>query len=80
MFQPTHWLVSRSRKVPVMVQAQGEKSLIFTEAEWGQTASPAFELHPKLGLFCRGVQVLGYELDPMTAAMSAAAPAPVEAQ
>lgn len=69
MFQPTHWLVSRSRKVPVMVQPQGEKSLLFTEAEWGKTTSPAFELHAKMGMYCRGIQVLGYGLEPMTAAV-----------
>lgn len=67
MFQPTHWLVSRSRKVPVMVQPQGDKLRLFTESEWGKTTTPAFELHARMGLYCRGVQVLGYELEPMTA-------------
>lgn len=66
MFQPTHWLVSRSRKVPVVVKPQGDKSLLFTEAEWGKTDSPAFELHSKMGMYCKGVQVLGYELEPIT--------------
>lgn len=78
MFQPTHWLVSRSRKVPVVVQPQGDKSLLFTEAEWGKTASPAFELHSKMGMYCKGVQVLGYELQPMTATVESPA-AKVEA-
>jgi hypothetical protein len=52
-----------------MVQPQGEKSLLFTEAEWGKTTSPAFELHAKMGMYCRGIQVLGYGLEPMTAAV-----------
>lgn len=65
MFQPTHWLVSRSRKVPVMVKSQGEKTLVFTETEWGKTAAPAFELHARMGMYCKGVQVLGYKLEPM---------------
>ena len=77
MFQPTHWLVSRSRKVPVVVQPQGEKSWLFTEAEWGKTKTPAFALHSKMGMYCQGVQVLGYELEPMTA--DATMPTAVEA-
>lgn len=75
MFQPTHWLVSRSRRLPVVVTSSPEKSLIYTEDEWNAGKSPAFELHPKLGMFCRGVQVLGFALEPMedsAATMSAA--------
>jgi hypothetical protein len=79
MFQPTHWLVSRSRKVPVVVQPHGEKSLLFTESEWGNTASPAFELHAKMGMYCKGVQVLGYELQPMTSAPLERATSSIEA-
>jgi hypothetical protein len=71
MFQPTHWLVSRSRKVPVVVQSQGDKSLVFTEAEWGKTTAPAFELHSRMGMYCRGVQVLGYTLEPIAAPVEA---------
>lgn len=66
MFQPTHWLVSRSRKVPVIVQPQGDKTLIFTETEWGKTETPAFNFHAKMGMYCKGVQVLGYTLEPMS--------------
>ena len=40
MFQPTHWLVSRSRKVPVVVQSKGDKTLIFTEPEWEKNRHP----------------------------------------
>ena len=78
MFQPTHWLVSRSRKIPVLVQAQRNKSLVFTEKEWGKTPSPAFELHAKLGMFCRGVKVVGYELEPMPSAVTVGQQAVVE--
>ncbi len=77
MFQPTHWLVSRSRKIPVFVQSRGDKSLVFTEKEWGNTASPAFELHAKLGMFCRGVQVLGYDLEPIPSTVTVGAEAAV---
>lgn len=77
MFRPTHWLVSRSRKIPVFVQSQGDKSLVFTEKEWGNTTSPAFELHTKLGMFCRGVQVLGYDLEPIASAVTAGTKATV---
>ena len=78
MFQPTHWLVSRSRKIPVFVQSQRDKSLVFTEKEWGTTVSPAFELHDKLGMFCRGVKVVGYELEPISSAVMAGQQAVVE--
>ncbi|NER78037.1 MAG: hypothetical protein F6K42_00335 [Leptolyngbya sp. SIO1D8] len=54
--------------------------MIFTEKEWGKTTSPAFELHPKLGIFCRGVQVLGYELEPVTATATMPTATAVEAQ
>lgn len=77
MFQPTHWLVSRSRKIPVLVQSQGDRSLVFTEKEWGTTRSPAFELHSKLGLSCRGVKVLGYELEPMSSLVATDKEVPV---
>lgn len=65
MFNPTHWLVSRSRRIPVILQRQGETVFVFTESEWGKTHSPAFELRSKMGLYCRGIKVVGYELEPM---------------
>ncbi|MGF1460711.1 MAG: hypothetical protein ACFBSG_17000 [Leptolyngbyaceae cyanobacterium] len=58
----------------MVVQSQGDKMLIFTEAEWGQSKTPAFELHAKMGMFCKGVQVLGYSLEPMTVACGAVDP------
>ncbi|NJL86778.1 MAG: hypothetical protein HC886_13665 [Leptolyngbyaceae cyanobacterium SM1_1_3] len=64
MFTPTHTMVSRSRKIPVRLARGKQRFLIFTEQEWAQKQKPAFEMHPKLGFFCRGVQVLGYRLEP----------------
>ncbi|MBD0267635.1 MAG: hypothetical protein ICV77_05000 [Cyanobacteria bacterium Co-bin8] len=72
-FQPTHYLVSRSRKVPVRVISGEVRSQIFTEREWLDNQEPAFELYAKLGLYCRGVQIVGYHLEPL------AAPAPASA-
>ncbi|MEO1297732.1 MAG: hypothetical protein AAFW75_18520 [Cyanobacteria bacterium J06636_16] len=51
--------------------------MVFTEKEWGNTTSPAFELHTKLGMFCRGVQVLGYDLEPIASAVTAGTKATV---
>ncbi len=76
-FVPTHTLVSRTRRVPVLVQSKGDCSWVYTEAEWGQAHAPAFELRPKLGMSCQGVPVLGYRLEPLTAE-NTAAPAPTE--
>lgn len=70
-FQATHLLVSRSRQIPVMVQPGGDRSMIYTQGEWEQQRDPAFALHPKLGMFCRGVQVLGYQLEPLEAEVAA---------
>lgn len=67
-FQPTHYLVSRSRRIPVALVPSGERFQIFTEQEWNRVMAPAFELHPKLGVFCKGVQVLGYRIEPDAAA------------
>ncbi|NEQ29978.1 MAG: hypothetical protein F6K04_03080 [Leptolyngbya sp. SIO4C5] len=64
MFTPTHTLVSRSRRIPVRLARGNQRFLIFTEQEWAQKKKPAFEMHPKLGVFCKGVQVLGYHLEP----------------
>ncbi|MBD0336460.1 MAG: hypothetical protein ICV62_13305 [Cyanobacteria bacterium Co-bin13] len=74
-FQPTHYLVSRSRKVPVRVVSGNLRSQVFTEQEWLESRDPAFELHAKLGLYCRGVQIVGYHLEPV--AVPAPTPSPV---
>lgn len=73
MFKPTHTLVSRRRRLPVALVPGGEGYKIYTEAEWEQNREPAFELHPKLGVFCRGVQVLGHHLEPIDATDAEAA-------
>ncbi|HEY9735496.1 MAG TPA: hypothetical protein V6D06_04410 [Trichocoleus sp.] len=74
-FQPTHQLVSRTRKVPVIVITHGDRSQVLTEQEWREGREPAFELHPKLGLFCKGVQIVGYHLEPLTAPVEVSSPA-----
>ncbi|MFE4106185.1 hypothetical protein [Almyronema epifaneia] len=71
MFTPTHTLVSRSRRLPVRLARGNQRFLIFTEQEWIQKQQPAFEMHPKLGFFCKGVQVLGYQLEPCEAQQQA---------
>ncbi|WP_008311527.1 hypothetical protein [Leptolyngbya sp. PCC 6406] len=70
MFQATHILVSRSRRIPVIVTSGTERSQIYTQQEWEQEKPPAFELHSKLGMFCRGIQVLGYRLEPVEEAVA----------
>ncbi|PSN15191.1 hypothetical protein C7271_21100 [filamentous cyanobacterium CCP5] len=65
-FKPTHYLISQTRKIPVKVVSQGIHSQIYTEAEWGRATAPAFEVRSKLGIFCRGVQVVGHDLEPIT--------------
>ncbi|MEO0826506.1 MAG: hypothetical protein AAFW84_28875 [Cyanobacteria bacterium J06635_15] len=65
MFNPTHILISRSRKVPVMLKSGRECLLIFTQQEWEQQRTPAFNVHPKLGIYCQGISVIGYRLEPI---------------
>jgi hypothetical protein len=50
-----------------MVLPQGDKSQVYTQMEWDNNRTPAFELHAKLGLFCKGVQVIGHQLEPIEA-------------
>lgn len=73
MFEATHILVSRTRRVPVRVTAGGDKSYIYTQEEWENDQNPAFELHGKLGIFCRGIQVVGHQLEPIAADVTSAA-------
>lgn len=73
-FNPTHHLVSHARRIPVRVISKAGRSQIFTEAEWGKTSDPAFEVHPKLGVFCRGIQVVGHQLEPIALAARQQAP------
>lgn len=65
MFQPTHLLVSRTRKTPVRLEAKSKNYGVYTEHEWLQNREPALEFRPKLGLFCQGVQLVGHQLEPL---------------
>lgn len=65
MFQPTHLLVSRSRQTPVQIAASAQGYALYTEQEWQQGRQPAFEMRSKLGIFCQGVPVVGYSLQPL---------------
>lgn len=65
MFQPTHLLVSRSRQTPVQLVSSPQGYVLYTEQEWTRSSKPAFELRPRLGLFCQGVSVVGYHLQPL---------------
>lgn len=67
MFQPTHLLVTRSRKTPVRLEPKAKGYAVYTEQDWQQQRQPAFEFHSKLGLFCRGIQLVGHSLEPMAA-------------
>ncbi|MBD0268332.1 MAG: hypothetical protein ICV77_08565 [Cyanobacteria bacterium Co-bin8] len=71
MFQPTHLLVSRSRQTPVQLVAGSQGYELYTEKEWQQSRKPAFEMRSKLGIFCQGIPVVGYNLQPLTANMLA---------
>jgi hypothetical protein len=65
MFQATHLLVARAHKTPVQLVAGSTSVGILTEKEWQQGSEPAFEFRPKQGIFCRGVLVVGYQLEPI---------------
>jgi hypothetical protein len=65
MFKPTHLLVSRSRKIPVQLVPAPQGCHIITEPEWQKGSEPAFEIRPKQGIFCRGILVVGYHLEPI---------------
>ncbi|HEY9737831.1 MAG TPA: hypothetical protein V6D06_16175 [Trichocoleus sp.] len=71
MFQPTHLLVSRSRQTPVQIAARSQGYALYTEKEWQQGRNPAFEMRAKLGIFCQGVPVVGYSLQPLETQISA---------
>lgn len=68
MFKPTHWLVSRHQKTPVQLLPSTQGFGLLTEPEFQQNRHPAFELRNRLGIFCQGVQVVGYHLEPMAIA------------
>ncbi|MFQ3615775.1 MAG: hypothetical protein SNJ57_04630 [Cyanobacteriota bacterium] len=72
MFQPTHLLVSRSRKTPVQLVPSASGLMLLTEAEFNAGTEAAFEMRPRLGIFCKGVPLVGYSLQPMPASVPAA--------
>lgn len=67
MFNPTHVLVSRARKTPVRLVPKANGFDILTEMEWQKKRKPAFEMRPKQGIFCQGMSVVGYHLEPIAA-------------
>ncbi|WOD41744.1 hypothetical protein [Nodosilinea sp. E11] len=64
-FTPTHVLISRTKETPVQLVAGPRGYWLYTEAEAQQGKSPAFEVRPKLGFYCRGQQVVGFHLQPL---------------
>lgn len=77
-FTPTHVLVSRTKETPVQLAAGPQGYWLYTAAEWQKDATPAFEMRPKLGLYCRGQQVVGFRLQPIAEAAIAAQPQTVD--
>jgi len=77
MFNPTHVLVSKAKASPVRLVPSAKGYYVITESEWQSGQEPAFEVHPKLGFFCKGIKVLGYSLEPLNneVAQSEASPA-----
>ncbi|MGG6294304.1 hypothetical protein ACQ4M4_07775 [Leptolyngbya sp. AN02str] len=67
MFQPTHWLVSRSQKTPIQLIPGEAGFRLLTEIEANKGAEPAFEIRPRLGIFCRNVPITSYSLQPIPA-------------
>ncbi|MDJ0708624.1 MAG: hypothetical protein QNJ46_35615 [Leptolyngbyaceae cyanobacterium MO_188.B28] len=79
MFKPTHILVSRSRKIPVLLIPKLDRFIVITQEEWEQGQKPAFEMHPKLGFFCRGIAILGHHLETIGEQLKASDPIPAGA-
>lgn len=74
MFNPTHVLISRTKETPVQLVASPTGYQLYTEAEWQRAKAPAFELRSKLGLFCQGIQVVGFSLQPLKTVTTPIAP------
>lgn len=66
-FTPTHVLVSRTKETPVQLVAGQKGYWLYTESEAQKRRQPAFELRPKLGLYCYGQPVVGFHLQPLKA-------------
>lgn len=73
MFSPTHVLVSRTKETPVQLMATRGGYQLYTEADWQQGRAASFELKPKQGIFCQGVQVVGFRLAPLDTTAEASA-------
>jgi hypothetical protein len=80
MFNPTHQLVSRSKQIPVQLVPNSKGLFLLTEAEWQQQRDPAFEMRPQRGLFCQGIPVVGYSLQPIDVLSSQNDSVPLSAQ
>ena len=70
-FTPTHVLISRTKETPVQLVAGPKGYWLYTEAEAQKGTTPAFEVRPKLGFYCRGQQVVGFSLQPLKAETAA---------
>ncbi len=70
VFKPTHLLVSCSRSTPIQLVQNPKGFFLVTESEWLQHCKPAFEMRPQLGLFCHGIPVLEYSLQPLDTQVS----------
>ncbi len=68
MFQPTHHLVSKTRRIPVQLITNPQGASLLTEDEWRKGSPAAFSIHPKRGFFCHDIQVLGFSLEPIAPA------------
>ncbi len=66
-FTPTHLLISRTKETSVQLIAGPQGYWLYTKAEAQKGTTPAFEMRPKLGFYCRGHQVVGFSLQPLTA-------------
>lgn len=65
MFQPTHILVSRSKRTPVQLIPAVTGCKLLTEQDWQTKREPMFELRARQGFFCLGIPVVGYSLQPL---------------
>jgi hypothetical protein len=72
IFNPTHLLVSRSRQIPVQLIPGPSAYGLQTEQEWESGKPSAFELRSRLGIFCQGISVVGYQLKPIAVVVDAA--------
>lgn len=66
-FTPTHVLISRTKATPVQLMAGPQGYWLYTKSEAQKGTTPAFEMRPKLGFYCRGQQVVGFSLQPLAA-------------